>query len=117
MKSLKLKIFWKSHVISLLLIANHAREVPMIPYLSRYTAGIWPWEAFGLCSRSQIVMLGRRQTIFLTPYLNLKRDLIFDSNIRIYDLLCLLSWHHGKQRKLSWKGRGILLSDFCGNPE
>ena len=32
------------------------------------------------------------------------------------DLLCLPSWHHGKQYKLSWKTHGILLSDFCGDP-
>ena len=63
-------IFCTSHVISLPLIMNHARAVPIVPYLSRSIAGIWPWEAFGLCSRFEIVMLalGRRQTIFLTPY-------------------------------------------------
>ena len=32
------------------------------------------------------------------------------------ELLCLPSWHHGKQRTLSRKSHGILLSDFCGNP-
>ena len=32
------------------------------------------------------------------------------------DLLCLPSWHLGKQWKLSWKSPGNLLSDFCGNP-
>ena len=35
--------------------------------------------------------------------------------IRRDDVLCLPSWHHGKQQKLSWKNHGILLSDFFGN--
>ena len=30
--------------------------------------------------------------------------------------MCLPSCHHGKQRELSWKSNGNLLSDFCMNP-
>ena len=63
-------------------------------------------------------MLGRRQTIFLTPYFQCGKKFVF---IFVYvmnmrdDFLCLPSWHHGKQNKLSCKSHGILLSDFCGN--
>ena len=88
--SWKLKIFWKSHVISLPLITNHAREVPMIPYLSRSIAGICPWDAFGLCSRSQIVMfaLGRRQTIFLTPYFKFE-NILFSFLMRYMHIIMI----------------------------
>ena len=32
-------------------------------------------------------------------------------------IFCLSSMRHGKQRQLSWKSHGILLSDFCANPD
>ena len=32
------------------------------------------------------------------------------------DRVCLPSWHHGKQRKLSCESHGMFLSDFCWNP-
>ena len=69
-------------------------------------------------------MLGMRQTIFSTLHFQLKKrfDFLFVYFTEHYhesptpdDLLCLPSWHHGKQRKLSWKSPGILLSDSCGN--
>ena len=43
------------------------------------TAVIWPMEAFGLCSRFQIVMLGRWKTIFSTPYFQFEKrcDFLF----------------------------------------
>ena len=37
-------------------------------HIYRPYAVIWLWESFGLCSRFKITMLGRRQTIFSTPY-------------------------------------------------
>ena len=59
-------------------------------------------------------MLVRRQTIFSTHYFQfVKRSafiFVYVMNVR-NDLLCLPSWHRGKQRKLSWKNRGIKLSD------
>ena len=67
--------------------------------------------ALGLCSRF-LVMLGRRQTIFSTIYCRFEK--MFDF-LLVY-VMCLPSWHHGKQHKSSWKSRGISLSDFCGNP-
>ena len=45
-----LKKSWKSHGISLLLITNHAREVQIIPYLSR------PTERFGFWRLSVYVL-------------------------------------------------------------
>ena len=65
-------------------------------------------------------MLGGRQTIFLTPYFQFEKrfDFVFVYVMNTCDyFLCLPSWHHGKRSKLSWKSHGILLSDFCGNPE
>ena len=66
----------------------------------------WLWEAFGLGSRFQIVMLGRRQTIFSAPYSHFEKRfeflVVYVMNMRD-DILCLPSWHHGKQRKLAWK--------------
>ena len=87
----------------------------------RPAAVIWLWEVFGLCSKLKIVMLGRRQTIFLTPYFKFEKRLhllfvyIYAMNM-CDDLLCLPSWYHGKHCKLSWKSHVILLSDFGGNP-
>ena len=54
--------FKKSHGISPLLIANHAleipeSEIPIIPY--RPTAVFWLMQTFSLCSKFQIVMLGK----------------------------------------------------------
>ena len=93
MKSLKLKIFWKSHVISQPLITNHAQEVPMIPYLSRSTAGIWPREAFGLCSRFEIVMLGKKRANFLMPYFKFENKFFFrflcDEYVHMIFCVCL----------------------------
>ena len=34
---------WKSHGISLLLITNHAREVPILPYLQVYCSDLAMW--------------------------------------------------------------------------
>ena len=51
-------------------------------------------------------MLDGRQTIFLTPYFQFenKFDFLFVYVMNTSDYcLCLLSWHHGKRRKLSWK--------------
>ena len=90
----------KSHGISLLLITNHAREVPIIPYLQAY----WSDLAKYCSSLSvyvldfQCVMLGGRQTIFLTPYFQFGKKFDF-----LHYFLCLPSWHHGKRLKLSWK--------------
>ena len=65
-------------------------------------------------------MIGRRKTVFLTPYFQFKKkfDFLFVYVMNMLDdLLCLLSWHLGKQCNLTWKCHGILLSDFCRNPE
>ena len=62
-------------------------------------------------------MLGRRQTIFSTPYFQFERFyFIFVHVMNMHDdLLCLPFWHHWKQHKVPWKSHVILLSDFCGN--
>ena len=81
---------------------------------------IWLWEAFSLRSKFRIVMLGSRQTIFSTLYLQFEKRFYFIFLIYVIlyvmnmrdDRLCLPFRHHGKQRKLSWKRRGNLLSDF-----
>ena len=39
-----------------------------ISIIQDYCSDLATWKAFGLCSRFKIIMLGRRQTIFLTPY-------------------------------------------------
>ena len=62
-------------------------------YLRPTTAVIWLWEAFGLCSRFQIIMfkLGKRQTIFLTSYFQFERrfDLIFVCDEYAHILFCV----------------------------
>ena len=45
-------------------------------------AVIWLWEAFGLCSRFQFVMIGRRQTIFFTPYFPFEKR--FPFHVQLY---------------------------------
>ena len=87
------------------------------------STGLLQWFGYGRLSvnvlDSQFVMLGGRQTIFLTPYFQFEKrfDFLFAYVMNTCDyFLCLPSWHHGKRRKLSWKSHGILLSDFCGNP-
>ena len=96
------------------------REVPIIPYLQTSTAVIWLDGRLSVyVLDSQFVMLGGRQTIFLSPYFQYEKrfDFLFVYVMNTCDyFLCLPSWHHGKRRKLSWKSHGILLSDFCGNP-
>ena len=62
-------------------------------------------------------MLGRRETLFLTPYFQFEKRFDFLVINTHDDLLCLPSWQHGKQGKMSWKNHGILLCDFCGNPD
>ena len=62
----------------------------------------------------KIVMLCRRQTIFSTPYFQFENKFYFlfvNNNVKNTHekLLCFPSWHHGKQRILSWKSHGILL--------
>ena len=58
----------------------------------------WLWEAFGLCSRLQIVKIRPRQIIFSTLYFQFEKR--FDSDFRFVYMM---------------KSHGILLSDFCGN--
>ena len=66
---------------------------------------------------SQIIMIGRRQTIFSTPYFQFENNFHF---LFVYvmntcdDLLYLPSWHHGKQCQMSWKSHGILVLDVRG---
>ena len=114
-----LKKSWNSHGISLLTAHNESRTRRSDNSIYRPTAVIWLW-AFGLCSRFQIVMTGRRQTILSTLYFQFEKTFHF---LFVYvmntcdGLLCLPSWHHGKQCKLPWKIHGILLSDLCGNPD
>ena len=87
------------------------------------STGVLQWFGYGRLSvyvlDSQFLMLGGRQTIFLTPYFQFEKRFdflfVYVMNTCVY-FLCLPSWHHGKRRKLSWKSHGILLSDFCGNP-
>ena len=79
----------------------------------------------GLCPRLQIVMLGRRQTIFSTPYFQFEErfDFILYICVGIRAMIfcgCVpgimenIVNYHGKYRKLSWKSNvGILFSDFC----
>ena len=74
------------------------------------STGLLQWLGYGRLSiyvlDSQFVMLGGRQTIFLTPYFQFenKFDLLFVYVMNTCDyFLCLPSWHHGKRRKLSWK--------------
>ena len=113
----------KKSWISLLLITNHAREVPIIPYRS---TGLLQWFGYGRLSvyvlDSQFVMLGGRQTIFLTPYFQFEKRFTFFPCMwwirAIIFCVCLPGIMengvncHGK----SWKSHGILVSDFCGNP-
>ena len=63
----------KSSGISLLLITNHAREVSITPYLLAYCSDL----ATGSCSRFQVVMLGRRLTIFSTAYFKFEKRFSF----------------------------------------
>ena len=54
-------------------------------HIYRPTAVMWLCATFGLCSRFQVIMLGRRQAIFLTPYLILFKifEFLFVYMIRI----------------------------------
>ena len=74
------------------------------------STGLLQWFGYGRLSvyvlDSQFVMLGGRQTIFLTPYFQFEKrfDFLFVYVMNTCDYcLCLPSWHHGKRRKLSWK--------------
>ena len=57
--------------------------------------------------------------MFLTPYFQFENKsgflFVYVMNMRD-DFLCLSSWHHGKQLKVSRKSHGILLSHSYGNP-
>ena len=74
------------------------------------STGLLQWFGFGRLSvyvlDSQFVMLGGRQTIFVTPYFQFEKRFdflfVYVMNTGNY-FLCLPSWHHGKRRKLSWK--------------
>ena len=57
-----LKRSWKSPGIGLLFITNHAREFRKFHIYRPTVLVILLWQAFGLCSRFQIVMVGRRKT-------------------------------------------------------
>ena len=74
------------------------------------STGLLQWFGYGTLSvyvlDSQFVILGGRQTIFSTHYFQFEKRFDF---ICVYVMntcdcfLCLPSWHHGKQRTLSWK--------------
>ena len=76
-------------------------------------------EAFGVCSKLKIVMLDRRQTIFLTPSFQFEKRsdflLVYVTNTR-NDLLCLPSWHHGKQSKHAMETSWNFIIRFLWNP-
>ena len=75
------------------------------------------WEAFGLCTRFQIVMLSRNHIIFSTPYFQVEKRLNFHFVyvMNTYHTLIFYVCLPGKSCELSWKSRGILFSDFCWN--
>ena len=70
------------------------------------------WEAFGLCPRFQIVMLGRRQTIFSTPYFQFEERFDYIFVYMCWNTCDVLLWlpgnYHGKYRK-------FLMEKSCGN--
>ena len=60
--------------------------------IDRFSALIWLREAFCLCSRFQIVMSDRHQTIFSTPYFQFKKrfDFLFcDEYAQMIFCVCL----------------------------
>ena len=60
-------------------------------------------------------MLGRKQSIFSTPYFQFEErfDFLFAYVTNTCDdLLCLSYRHHGNRRKLSWKNYGKVMEFF-----
>ena len=106
---------WKSHEISLLLIANHAREVPIIPYLWAGCSDLTMdgfWFMFYFPNRND------RQEANHLLFFSLKRTFTF---LFVYvmnmhdDRVCLPGIVENKVN-CHGKSHGILLPDFCGNP-